>query len=115
MIEKEIDQIFLAAEAYKVGALPKLTADLVLNNRVIPMVKKDYLNPLSQLAELRYWHDRKLLTTEHLVIACKELLDESLSQQLLSTDPKVQAGLIKTWLPGGTAVREQEAAAKPFR
>ena len=74
MIEKEIDQIFLAAEAYKMQALPQLTAQVVLDNRVMPMVSKKYENPLPMLAELRFWHSRKLLTTEHLAIACRALV-----------------------------------------
>ncbi|MCP4811635.1 MAG: hypothetical protein GY888_03930, partial [Planctomycetaceae bacterium] len=113
MIEKEIDQIFLAAEAYRVKEMPALTPELVLNNRVIPMVKKDYPNPLPVLAELRFWHGRKLLTTEHLVIACKELLDEAAANQLLNGDEKSQAAVVKTWLPGGAAARE--SSSTPFR
>ncbi|MFP6619102.1 MAG: hypothetical protein VB877_07150, partial [Pirellulaceae bacterium] len=114
MIEKEIDQIFLAADtAYRVKEMPALTPESVLNNRVIPMVKKDYPNPLPALAELRFWHGRKLLTTEHLVIACKELLDEAAANQLLSGDEKSQTALIKTWLPGGAAARE--SSSRPFR
>ena len=115
MIQKEIDQIFndYADTVYRVKEMPALTPELVLNNRVIPMVKKDYPNPLPVLAELRFWHGRKLLTTEHMVIACKELLDEAAANQLLSGDEKSQAALVKTWLPGGAAARE--SSSTPFR
>ncbi len=111
MIEKEIDQIFLAAEAYRVQALPQLTAQVVLDNRVMPMVSKKYANPLPMLAELRFWHDRKLLTTEHLAIACKQLIGEKLAQQLLSGDAKLQQAIVKTLLSSNAAEGEESGPA----
>lgn len=113
MIEKEIDQIFLAAEAYKVQALPQLTPQVVLDNRIMPMVSKKYPNPLPVLAELRFWHAQKLLTTEHLAIACKELVGEKVAQQLLSGDPKAQQAVVKGLLSNNAA--EGEASAPAFR
>ena len=113
MIEKEIDQIFLAAEAYKMQALPQLTAQVVLDNRVMPMVSKKYENPLPMLAELRFWHSRKLLTTEHLAIACRELVGAEVAQQLLSGDAKLQQAIVKTLLSSNAA--EGKEAAPAFR
>ena len=103
MIEKEIDQIFLAAEAYRVRDLPPLTAQVVLDNRIMPMVSKKYANPLPVLAELRFWHARKLLTTEHLAIACKELVGEKVAQQLLSGDAKSQQAVVNGLLSNNAA------------
>ena len=103
MIEKEIDQIFLAAEVYRVKDLPQLTAQVVLDNRVMPMVSKKYANPLPMLAELRFWHARNLLTTEHLTIACKELVGEKVAQQLLSGDAKSQQAVVKGLLSNNAA------------
>ena len=105
MIEKEIDQIFLSAEAeaYRVKDLPQLTAKVVLDNRVMPMVSKKYANPLPMLAELRFWHARKLLTTEHLAIACKELVGEQVAQQLLSGDAKSQQAVVNGLLSNNAA------------
>ncbi|MFP6602087.1 MAG: hypothetical protein VB862_06130, partial [Pirellulaceae bacterium] len=103
MIEKEIDQIFLAAEVYRVKDLPQLTAQVVLDNRVMPMVSKKYANPLPMLAELHFWHARKLLTTEHLAIAYKELVGEKVAQQLLSGDAKSQQAVVKGLLSNNAA------------
>ncbi|MFP6671466.1 MAG: hypothetical protein VB857_08635, partial [Pirellulaceae bacterium] len=106
MIEKEIDQIFQSAEAeaYRVQEkLPQLTAQVVLANRIMPMVSKKYANPLPVLAELRFWHARNLLTTEHLAIACKELVGEKVAQQLLSGDAKSQQAVVKGLLSNNAA------------
>jgi len=111
MIEKEIDQIFLAAEAYRMQALPELTAQVVLDNRIMPMVSKKYENPLPMLAELRYWHSKKLLTTEHLAIACRELVGEQVAQQLLSGDAKLQQAIVKTLLSSNATEGKEVAPA----
>jgi hypothetical protein len=67
------------------------------------MVSKKYANTLPLLAELRFWHARNLLTTEHLTIACKELVGEKVAQQLLSGDAKSQQAVVKSLLSNNAA------------
>ena len=75
----------------------------------MPMVSKKYENPLPMLAELRFWHSRKLLTSEHLAIACRELVGAEIAQQLLSGDAKLQKDIVNTLL-SSNAVEGKEAA-----
>ena len=68
-------------------------------------------NPLPMLAEIRYWHTRKLITDDQLVQAYQSILGEVNGSKLANGTEEEKKELLTQWL---TASRP-EPADQPFR
>lgn len=103
-------------ENWRLGELPAMTPEAVLDRVRVLLNQKTPETVLADLAEIRMYHTRELLTDEHLQIAYNHLLGEQLGTPLATGSEEERKQIIAAWLEPDVDQPDVEGpvpAAKP--
>lgn len=102
-VELELDRVFAekADLEYKLAPLSYTASQA--EERVSILTASQHSNPLSALAEIRYYHSNGLLDDRKLSQAYSEILGEADGKKLSTGTEKEKIAAIQKWLPGGVA------------
>jgi hypothetical protein len=98
-VDKTLIELFQKIDhTWKVGPLPELAPERVLDRIRGLLSEKTPEKLLPVLAEIRMYHTRGMLQDDHLLIACKHLLGDEIGTQLASGSEEEKKQIVQSWL-----------------
>ncbi|MDG2014701.1 MAG: hypothetical protein P8J33_14435 [Pirellulaceae bacterium] len=116
-VEQELDKVFaeMADKEYKSKELPSSLDSDIANKRYQYLLKKEYVNPLPILIEIKFYQDSGLITKNDYMAACEQLLGDVEAQDLIDGDLKQQERALEKYLPGKFEVDLEASEEESFR
>jgi hypothetical protein len=105
-VKLEVENVFkVADEHFRCIEVPGQIQPSHAAGHASKLAARTYENPLRALAEMRYWHSRKLLSDDQLVKSFTGIVGAEGGTKLAQGSADERKAVVEKWLPGGESER----------